>query len=457
MRSTIQSSRPRPRLVRCSVVHGNKPSYESIVPPWTAFTRAEHAVATPPAPQKLDRRTKDGRERTRSVALKERPVFFRDACSCPKCVDKTTSQKLFETVDIPLNIEVQSKETTQGDDISVTWRNDIPGYEHHTSIYSKSSFTKWGTLEGRLRASHSVMFQKPWDRTTIESKNLTLDYDSYMNSPSTLHKALDHLHKYGLFFLAAVPSDTTSISTIGTRIGPLQNTFYGSTWDVRSVPSAKNVAYTSSHLGFHMDLLYMADPPKVQILHCMKASTDGGESLFSDALAATFVLLKDPVANEELRLSSLFSFPVTYRYKNDGHWYQYTRPMLETSHNSYRNKYLPDHRRITAINWSPPFQAPFEVFTDQLSLTKFIRAAKQFKALVEDNAAVFETRMDEGTCVVFDNRRILHARRAFSSEGGERWLRGAYVGGDDFMSRLRMLNEEYGVLQAAEDKVEASV
>lgn len=389
--------------------------------------------------------------------LVDLPIFLRDACSCSKCVDTSTNQKLFETADIPLDIEVRSHEAIQDGDMSVTWRNDIPGYEHHTSIYSKSFVNKSKTLGRRLQASHYPKTQTPWNRTTFESENLTLDYNSYMNSPSTLHKALNHLHNYGLFFLASVPSDTASVSTIGTRIGPLQNTLYGSTWDVRSVPSAKNVAYTSSHLGLHMDLLYMADPPKVQILHCMKASTHGGESLFSDALAAIFVLLKDCKADQKMRLSRLFSVPVTYRYKNDGHWYQYSRPMLEINSVSPRDRYTPGSGRITAINWSPPFQAPFEVVITPPGLTDYVKMAKQFKALVEDNTAVFETRMDEGTCVVFDNRRILHARRAFNSEGDERWLRGAYVGGDAFMSRLRMLNEEYGLVEDEDPKVKARI
>lgn len=44
--------------------------------------------------------------------------------------------------------------------------------------------------------------------------------------------------------------------------------------------------------------------------------------------------------------------------------------------------------------------------------------------------AIFQTKLCEGTCVIFDNWRVLHARKGFS--GGERWLRGAYVGEADF-------------------------
>ena len=387
------------------------------------------------------------------------PVFLRDACSCSKCIDPSTSQKLFETADIPFDLGAKKLVYSQDGDLSVTWQNDVPGYGDHTSVYTKAFLDTNQSLRARIKASHSFLRQTIWDRHKIESDKLTLDYDSYMNSPSTLHSALHHLQRYGLLFLSSVPSKPTSISAIATRIGPLQNTFYGPTWDVRSVPSAKNVAYTSGHLGFHMDLLYMADPPRVQILHCMKASTQGGESLFSDALAAVVPMFR---SSKAARIGAMFKFPVTYRYKNDGHWYQYTRPMIEITNlqdtsNSNLGKIT---SRITAINWSPPFQAPFEIEIGRRRfsaegegggrLRNYLTAAKQFKARVEAKDAIFETRMDEGTCVIFDNRRVLHARRAFSAEGGERWLRGAYVGGDAFMSRLRMLNEEYGPLDDAQ-------
>lgn len=56
---------------------------------------------------------------------------------------------------------------------------------------------------------------------------------------------------------------------------------------------------------------------------------------------------------------------------------------------------------------------------------------------------VFEYRLEEGECVVFDNRRVLHARRAFDASQGERWLKGTYVDDDVFFSRLRVLQERF--------------
>jgi gamma-butyrobetaine dioxygenase len=42
------------------------------------------------------------------------------------------------------------------------------------------------------------------------------------------------------------------------------------TFEVRSVPNPINVAYSTIHLDFHMDLVYYESPPGIQFLHCMQ-------------------------------------------------------------------------------------------------------------------------------------------------------------------------------------------
>ena len=110
--------------------------------------------------------------------------------------------------------------------------------------------------------------------------------------------------------------------------------------------------------------------------------------------------------------------------------------------------------QIKAVNWSPPFQAPFLEGTsvpkaaagNSGNIWTYLEAAKVFRGLMEDENAVFETKIEPGTCVIFDNRRIVHARKAFDGAEGGRWLRGAYIDEDVFKSRLRVLNEEFGVI-----------
>lgn len=384
------------------------------------------------------------------------PIFLRDSCTCPRCVDQSTSQKIFETAAIPLSIDFADIENLDGGETSIRWKDDIPGYEDHRSTFSEEFLKTQVDLKSRMQASHNDISRTLWDRQIMSENTLTLDYEAWMNDDCTLYTGLSHLRQYGLIFLKNCPWGPDTMEGMATRMGPLRNTFYGSKWDVRAVPSAKNVAYTSVHLDFHQDLLYMTDPPGFQFLHCIKSSTNGGESLFTDAFRAVDHM--DPSHSNPT--SSFASFPVTYQYNNDGQWYQRTRPTLEYMDNVYSTTLPvnalsnPPKQVLQAVNWGPPFQAPFdrgldganETRANESRLRDYIKGAKAFKELIENEDNIYETKMSEGVCSVFDNRRILHARRAFSSEGGERWLRGAYVDTDAFRSRLRVLDERYRTL-----------
>lgn len=124
---------------------------------------------------------------------------------------------------------------------------------------------------------------------------------------------------------------------------------------------------------------------------------------------------------------------------------------------------------IKAINYGPPFQGPFSVNignaphppptdraasspsdapefpaaqrSDDREFRKYLDAIRHLKQELEADGTIYEQKLDPGTAVIFDNRRVVHARKAFKNEGGERWLRGAYVDGDAWRSRWRVLRE----------------
>lgn len=408
------------------------------------------------------------------------PLFLRDSCLCSRCIDSSTSQKLFETADIPLEINIKSAQDNADGSTTIEWQNDISGYDNHTSTYSLQFFKDNESPSARKNASFSDKFilRTLWNRDMMASRSAAIDYSGFINDPAALFHALTQFQALGLVFISNVPSEPDSINCIANRIGPIRNTFYGPVWDVRAVPSAKNVAYTSSSLGFHMvsslsclvsivrsslgfgkshnknqDLLYMENPPGLQLLHCLRASEKGGESLFSDAFHACQRMERE--FNDQL--CTLQKFPVTYWYKNDGVNYQHTKPVVERYGTILERTYK-------AVNWAPPFQAPFSVGIGNgssgrfrtyepydSSLKSYIKAAKTFKQLIEDSESVYETKMEAGSCAIFNNRRIAHARRGFEDMEGKRWLRGCYVDTDAFASRLRTLYDEHTAQQLGGD------
>jgi len=53
-----------------------------------------------------------------------------------------------------------------------------------------------------------------------------------------------------------------------------------------------------------------------------------------------------------------------------------------------------------------------------------------------------EEKMESGTCVIFDNLRVVHSRNAFDlNGGGKRWLKGAYLNKQDFLSKAAALQD----------------
>lgn len=68
--------------------------------------------------------------------------------------------------------------------------------------------------------------------------------------------------------------------------------------------------------------------------------------------------------------------------------------------------------------------------------------------ILESPGNRYEYLLKEGDVVVFDNRRVLHARTAFASKnleddsGGDRWLKGCYIQADAVSDRARVLRSK---------------
>lgn len=252
---------------------------------------------------------------------------------------------------------------------------------------------------------------------------------------------------------------------------------------VRTVPQPSNAAYTSADLGFHTDLLYFQNPPHVQLLHCIQSASKGGASVFADAYKSAVDLLhSDPEAFE-----TLATLPVNYHYNHpNDNVYRTTKPVIElgplrigdkvytrvqeyikdwdelslkSGGSGWDDAVLVDH--MLKINWGPPFLAPFSLHQDSMvrdgdsrpplsalndKVDAWHEAACKFNTLLQRPEYLFERKMNPGDCVLFDNTRTLHSRRAFdmADVGKPRWLRGTYVDKDSYFSRLRVLKHRFG-------------
>lgn len=186
--------------------------------------------------------------------------WLRDACPCPQCVHPSTRQKTFESTIIPDAI-VPAEHGVRVDDkksLHIRWEGG------HNSEYSFDYLRRWaGDGGAELRAWRRDTLPKPWTASELSgNKNLFVDYKA-LDTKGGIREAREQLLSRGVVLIRGVPNEKTDnadceLRTLARKFGEIRNTFYGEVWNVRAIPRSENVAYTSLHLGLHMDLLFVA-------------------------------------------------------------------------------------------------------------------------------------------------------------------------------------------------------
>lgn len=116
--------------------------------------------------------------------------------------------------------------------MNIKWENDAPGFgeDHMTqiSVAALRELDQSGSLPGFSRDSHDA--QILWNKDPLPNLQ-DFDYNEYMKDDREVYKLIHQLRTDGLAFVTNVPGKVESLATIATRIGPVQDTFYGHTWD----------------------------------------------------------------------------------------------------------------------------------------------------------------------------------------------------------------------------------
>ena len=200
-------------------------------------------------------------------------AHLRELCTCEKCIHPTTRQRLQTPGEVFDNLTSQGwlrkipdtdMLSIEGDKLSINW--DGKGAHRH-EIDAKSVLRQIKSITQQEFLFLDTMKRRAWDLDTLDRKlpKLTIDYSTLRHKDGhfdshTMYRLLYNLQVYGIVKLKGVPTEMTDNETcelrsIAQAIGPIKDTFYGETWDVRNQPDSKNVAYTDLNLGLHMDLL----------------------------------------------------------------------------------------------------------------------------------------------------------------------------------------------------------
>ena len=264
---------------------------------------------------------------------------------------------------------------------------------------------------------------EPWLAPSAVEGAETVSFDAYLTDDDALHEALARVARHGLALLTGAGAEPGTVARVVERFGFIRETNYGRLFDVRITPSPLNLAFSERSLELHTDNPYRDPVPTLQLLHAIAVDGEGGQTLFVDGFAHAEALRREaPAAFDRLaRTPARFSFA-----EPSGARWTAVAPILSLDpfgavacvRLNHRSLDLPHGEAAATDAW-------YDAYLD-------------FYRRVHTPGAAYERRLEPGDLVIFDNRRILHGRRAISG-GSPRWLQGCYADRDGLDATLARL------------------
>ena len=342
-------------------------------------------------------------------------IWLRDNCPSPETFDPVTREQLLDITEIPWDIHPERVEISDAGGLLVAWSHGGHSSHYHPGWLRAHS-------DEALRRAAAAQRPETWDAGFVD-RLPRVDGRAALADDEALFDWLCAARTYGLALLTGLPRDDGIIEAVGNRIGIIRETNFGRLFDVRSKPDPDSSAYTPIELPPHTDLPTRELQPGLQLLHCLVNDAEGGESIFVDGFRVAEVIQ----AEQPKHFETLCRLPWTFVNKAKVTDYRWKAPILATDHDG----------RVIEVRWGNFLRGPLEAAPAEIEAG--YAAARAFVALTKDPAYQAVFRLEPGELAMFDNRRVLHARKAFDPQSGARHLRGCYVDRDELLSRIRML------------------
>ncbi|KZS92481.1 homoaconitase [Sistotremastrum niveocremeum HHB9708] len=400
---------------------GNSSAHETIRPTNTR----DPAIAMKPQCTFDEKRVSVGWDATNWSKFHH--IWLRDHCRCPSCFHEITKQRLVDTFDIPKDIHPLKVESTV-EGLQVHWpASQAEG--PHISVYP------WSWLYDN---SYDPKFDIPplvengpekilWSSKIMEDPP-TVQFKDVMYNDEALYAWLRKIDRFGFSFVQGVPHNTEETEKLARRIGFIRETQYGSFWDFSSDLAHGDTAYTDLELAAHTDTTYYTDPCGLQLFHVLKQSPQGGSTLLVDGFyVASLMRSLHPELFETL---TKVRVPTHSAGSEESlYWNGSGRPVLEL-----------DRDEVIAVRWNNDDRSVMREYGEG-GVEEWYESIRMWNQLLRSADSQVWVPLQPGTAVVVDNHRVLHGRSAFV---GQRRMCGAYIGKDEFRSRLAVLAERYG-------------
>lgn len=349
-------------------------------------------------------------------------IWLRENCLCPECYRQDYWQKSHDILEVlannpspkPLNVELTDEK------LILDW-DENPS---HRSIFP-IDWLKSHTYDGKQEAQ-PTRERILWDKACLDAHLPTWVEAKSENRQTWTNQLLT----FGFTLIKNFQLD--ELNNFLYSIGP---TYYlarnGQYSTVKANPNAPAFSLSANELLPHTDITYISTPPLIQLLLCVENLATGGESLVVDG----FRVARDFQQHHPEYFEILTKVPVKFEqfYQEWEYYVSHKTPIIELDRDGLVASIYFSHKNFSS-------ELPFD------QVEAFYEAYKTFFSYLKNPAYQYWFRMESGDCLLVENFRVLHGRKAFNPSSGVRHLEIAYMdwqyfaGREDFY-RLKHLYE----------------
>lgn len=346
-------------------------------------------------------------------------IWLRDHCRMPSSRDPQSGQRLLNITDIPADTGIR-RASLEGDRLVVEFNPDGHRSEFAVDWLYRNCYCLNSHYDDRSEA-HKILWRGKSFGTALPRQRYADFRDCSRNKLAALRAVRD----YGFVLLEAVPCESGRLLEVIREFGFPRETNYGELFEVRARVDANNLAYTNLGLGCHLDNPYRDPVPGLQLLHCLESSAEGGETVLQDGFMAARILREESPQN----FATLSRTWINFRFRDATTDLRSRVPMIEVNDLDEVVKLRYNNRSIDTLKLPPE------------RLQQFYPAYRHLAEILERPELQLQFRLQAGELLLFDNTRVLHARKAYSA-AGTRHLQGAYSDLDGLYSCLNLLESE---------------
>ena len=343
-------------------------------------------------------------------------LWLRDHCQMPSSRNPANGQRLINITDIPADIGIAGV-SLEDDRLLIEF---TPG--GHRSGFDIAWLRDNCYCRNRQYDDRSEIGKTLWHGQSFTNGLPRCGYAGFRERAEARLLALQAVRDYGFVLFDGVEPEPGTVLQVIAQFGFVRETNYGPLFDVRTTVDPTNLAFTNLGLGCHLDNPYRDPVPGLQLLHCLESSTTGGESVLQDGFMAASVL-RDESPEHFRTLSRNW---INFRFRDASADLRARVPFIEINDLGEVIKVRFNNRSIDTLKLPPAL------------MREFYPAYRHYAEILERETLQIVFKLQPGELMLFDNTRVLHARKAYSASG-TRHLQGAYSDLDGLYSSLRRL------------------